>query len=269
MLALVERHRAAYLYLVPTMMQRLWRLPASVRARHDVSSLRIAVHMAAPCPPWLKDAFIDWLGPDVLCELYGGTEQLAATWITGREWRERRGSVGRAVLGKIRILDESGRELPPGKIGEIFMMPDEGPGTTYWYIGAEPRAVDGWESIGDLGWLDADGYLYLTDRRTDLILRGGANIYPAEVEAALDAHPAVRSSAVIGLPDEDLGQRVHAIVDAPEGIDEHDLRRHLAERLVDYKRPVSFEFVSEPLRDEAGKLRRSALRAARVPHQTP
>ena len=269
MLALVERHRAAYLYLVPTMMQRLWRLPASVRARHDVSSLRIAIHMAAPCPPWLKDAFIDWLGPDVLCELYGGTEQQAATWITGREWRERRGSVGRAVVGKIRILDESGRELPAGKIGEIFMMPDEGPGTTYRYIGAEPRAVDGWESIGDLGWLDADGYLYLTDRRTDLILRGGANIYPAEVEAALDAHPAVRSSAVIGLPDEDLGQRVHAIVDAPEGIDEHDLRRHLAERLVDYKRPASFEFVSEPLRDEAGKLRREALRAARVPHQTP
>ena len=148
----------------------------------------------------------------------------------------------------------------PPWVGEIYMMPDSGPGTTYRYIGAEPKILHGWESLGDMGWMDAEGYLYLTDRTTDMILRGGANIYPAEVEAAIDSHPKVRSSAVIGVPDEDLGQRVHAIVDAPEGVTDEELLLHLADRLVQYKIPQSFEFVSEPLRDDAGKVRRSALR---------
>jgi bile acid-coenzyme A ligase len=145
------------------------------------------------------------------------------------------------------------------------MMPAAGRGTTYRYIGAEAEATsDGWETVGDMGWLDADGYLYLADRKSDMVLVGGSNVYPAEVEAAIDAHPAVRTSAVIGLPHDDLGSRLHAIVDAPSGIDEETLRAHLGERLVVYKIPRSYEFVNEPLRDDAGKLRRTALRAERL-----
>jgi bile acid-coenzyme A ligase len=165
----------------------------------------------------------------------------------------------------MRILREDGTPCAPGEVGEIFMMPAAGRGTTYRYIGAEAEATaDGWETVGDMGWLDADGYLYLADRKSDMILVGGSNVYPAEIEAALDAHPAVRSSAVIGLPDEDLGNRLHAIVDAPAGVSEEALRAHLAESLVAYKIPKSFELVAEPLRDDAGKVRRTALREARL-----
>ena len=164
----------------------------------------------------------------------------------------------------MRILGEEGEELAAGEVGEVFIMPDEGPGSTYHYLGADARVRDGWESLGDIGWMDEDGYLYLHDRQTDMILSGGANIYPAEIEAALDAHPQVRSSAVIGLPDEDLGQRVHGIVYVEGKLTDDELREHLAERLVRYKVPRSFEYVGEPLRDDAGKVRRSALLAERV-----
>jgi bile acid-coenzyme A ligase len=165
----------------------------------------------------------------------------------------------------MKVLDPSGAELPRGQVGEVWMRASTGQGSTYHYIGAEARALGEWESLGDMGWMDDDGYLYLTDRSSDLILSGGANIYPAEVEAAIDAHPLVRSSAVIGLPDEDLGEVVHAIVDIADhqGVDADELRQHLATRLVRYKIPRTFEFVHEPLRDDAGKIRRSALRAER------
>lgn len=257
----VTEHRPKYLYLVPTMMARIWKLPPEVRAAADMSSLEIAVHMAAPCPPWLKEEWIEWVGPDVLCELYAGTEVQAVTWITGREWLEHYGSVGRPIVGKMKVIGDDGNELPPGEIGEIYMLADGGPGSTYRYLGADPKqlADTGWESLGDMGSMDADGYVYLADRRKDLILRGGANIYPAEVEHALDEHPAVRSCAVIGVPDDDLGQRVHAIVDAPGGVSIEELRAHMAERLVSYKCPDDYGFVDEPVRDDAGKVRRSLL----------
>jgi bile acid-coenzyme A ligase len=166
----------------------------------------------------------------------------------------------------MKIVDEDGATLPPGEIGEVFLRPLEGPGTSYRYIGAEAKSIEGgWESLGDMGWMDAEGYLYLTDRLSDMILSGGANIYPAEVEAALDAFPGVRSSAVIGLPDDDLGNRLHAIIDRPEGpADAGAMQTHLAERLVRYKIPRSFEYVVEPLRDDAGKTRRKTLREERV-----
>jgi len=165
-----------------------------------------------------------------------------------------------------RVLDGEMRDVPPGTVGEVFMMPADGPGSTYTYRGAEPRSIDGWESLGDLGWLDEEGYLYLADRSADLILSGGANVYPAEVESALDAHPAVRSSAVFGLPDEDLGERVHAVVDVADAdVQPGELLALVAERLVRYKVPRSVELVREPVRDDAGKVRRSALRAARLP----
>jgi bile acid-coenzyme A ligase len=265
-LALIDRHRVDWVLFVPTMMQRIWRLPEAVRARYDLSSLRRVMCTGAPSPAWLKRAWIGWLGPERIYEAYGGTERIAGTMISGSEWLAHPGSVGRPTLGrKLRILREDGSECAPGEVGEVFMLPPGGRGSTYRYLGAEAKEADGgWQTIGDLGYLDAEGYLYLVDRRTDMIVTGGANVYPAEVEAALDAHPAVRSSAVIGLPDDDLGQRVHALVDAPGGVPEAELRGHLAEHLVRYKVPRSFEFVDEPLRDDAGKLRRSALREARL-----
>jgi bile acid-coenzyme A ligase len=264
-LELIERHRVDWVFLVPTMSQRIWRLPREERLSRDLSSLRRVMSTGSPWPAWLKREFIEWLGPERILEGYGGTEQTGGTMITGREALERPGSVGRIQAGgRLRILGPDGRELPPGEVGEVYFLPPGGPGSTYHYLGAEPRRHEGWESLGDLGWLDADGYLYLADRRTDMVVTGGANVYPAEVEAALDSHPAVRSSAVIGLPDEDLGQRLHAIVDAIAPVDAEELRAHVAARLARYKVPRSFELTSEPLRDDAGKLRRSALREARL-----
>jgi bile acid-coenzyme A ligase len=261
----VTEHRPKYLYLVPTMMTRIWKLPEEVRTAADLSSLEVAVHMAAPCPPWLKEEWIDWVGPDVLCELYAGTEVQAITWITGREWLEHHGSVGRPIVGRMKVVGDDGSDLPPGEIGEIYMLADGGPGSTYRYVGADPKVLGDteWESLGDMGWMDADGFVYLADRRKDLILRAGANVYPAEVEAAIEEHPSVRSCAVIGVADDDLGQRVHAIVDAPDGIDEGDLRAHMSDRLASYKCPATYEFVDEPVRDDAGKVRRSMLAAER------
>jgi bile acid-coenzyme A ligase len=265
-LRLVEAHRAEWLYQVPTMMHRIWRLDAA-RSNYDVSSLELACHIAAACPPWLKEKWIEWLGPDRVWEVYSGTEAIGATVIGGREWLEHRGSVGRLASGaNVRILDEAGNDVAPGEIGEIYFRPAGGLGSTYHYLGAEPRARGEWETFGDLGRLDAEGYLYLADRRTDLIISGGANIYPAEIEAAVDAFPGVLASVAIGLPDEDLGQRVHAIIevrrDAPFDVDA--LRDFLAQRLVTYKLPRSFETTFERLRDDSGKVRRTALREARL-----
>ena len=265
-LRLVAVHKATWVYLVPTMMSRIWRLPEEVRARYDLSSLKTVWHLAAPCPAWLKEEWIAWLGEDVIMELYGGTEGQARTIITGREWLAHKGSVGRVYAGgEMKAVDAQGRDLPPGQTGEIYMRRAADVPPTYRYVGAEARTLPGgWESLGDIGWFDEDGYLYLADRRTDMILVGGANVYPAEVEAAIDEHALVQSSAVIGLPDEDLGNRIHAIVQARGELSAAELEKHLAERLVIYKRPRSFEFVSEPLRDDAGKVRRSALREERM-----
>lgn len=266
-LQLIETHKVDVIYTVPTMMRRIWALPEEVRGRYDLSSLRALWHLAAPCPAWLKECFIDWLGPEVIWELYGGTEGQGTTTIQGTEWLAHRGSVGRPIeTCEMKIVGEDGQTLPPGEVGEVFMRPHTGQGTTYRYIGAEAKAIEGgWESLGDMGWMDADGYLYLTDRLSDMIIVGGANIYPAEVEAAIDAYPGVRSSAVIGLPDEDMGARLHAVIDRPEGaVDEAAMRAHLSDRLVRYKIPKSFEYVAEAVRDDAGKVRRKALREARL-----
>ncbi len=258
------------MYLVPTMMSRISRLPEEIRTRYDVSSLKTVWHLAAPCPPWLKEEWINWLGADVIMELYAGTEGQARTVITGREWLSHRGSVGRVYPnGEMKAFDAEGRELAPGEVGEIYMRGAAGAAPTYRYLGAVARTLPGgWESLGDVGWFDEEGYLYLADRRTDMILVGGANVYPAEIEAAIEEHPLVQSSAVIGLPEDDLGNRIHAIVHARGEIGLDELMSHLSERLVGYKQPRSFEFVAEPLRDDAGKVRRSALREERVAKMT-
>jgi bile acid-coenzyme A ligase len=265
-LALIERHRVDWVLFVPTMMQRIWRLPADERERFDVSSLETVMCSGAPSPAWLKRAWIGWLGPEKIYEAYGGSERIGGTQISGTEWLAHPGSVGRPTgARKLKVLDADGCELPAGEVGEVYMMPPGGQGSTYRYLGADAQATDdGWETLGDLGYLDEDGYLYLVERKTDMIGCGGANVYPAEVEAAIDAHPGVRSSAVVGLPDEDLGQRIHAIVDAPGDVAEDELRAHLLEQLARNKIPRSFEFVDAPLRDDAGKVRRSALREARI-----
>ena len=264
-LAGIERHRADIAYLVPTMMKRIWRLPLDVRESYDLSSLRLIWHLAEPCPPWLKEAWIEWLGPERIFELYAGTEAQAATVITGTQWLEHRGSVGRPLSGSVSITDVEGNEVPPGVEGEVWLKSGiDSP--TYRYVGAEARTREGgWESLGDNGWLDADGYLYLGERTTDMILTGGSNVYPAEVEAAIAEHPAVQSCAVIGLPDDDLGNIVHAIIEAdPSELQLDELLTFLGERLVRYKVPRSIEIVNEPLRNDAGKLRRSALRSERL-----
>jgi bile acid-coenzyme A ligase len=264
-LAGIEEHRADIAYLVPTMMKRIWRLPLDVREGFDLSSLRVVWHLAEPCPPWLKEAWIEWLGPERIFELYAGTEAQTATVITGAQWLEHRGSVGRPLIGSISITDEQGNEVPTGVEGEVWLKSGlETP--TYRYVGAEARTREGgWESLGDNGWLDADGYLYLGDRMTDMILTGGSNVYPAEIESAIAEHPGVQSCAVIGLPDDDLGNIVHAIVEADPGeLQVDELLAFLGERLVRYKVPRSIEIVNQPLRDDAGKVRRSALRAERL-----
>ncbi len=264
-LASIERHRVDVVYLVPTMMKRILRLDDDVRLGYDLSSLRVVWHLAEPCPPWLKEAWIDWLGAERIFELYAGTEAQAATIITGTEWLSHRGSVGRVSSGEIKICDEFGNELATGEQGEVWMRSSRDT-PTYRYVGADARTLgDGWESLGDMGWFDADGYLYLGDRVQDMILSGGANIYPAEVEAALGEHPAVHSCAVIGLPNDDRGNDVHAIVQADaDEVSATELLAFLGERLTTYKLPRSIEFVDEALRDEAGKVRRSTLRAARI-----
>ena len=263
-LAQIEYHKATAIYMVPTMMQRIWKLDQDVRERYDLSSLQRLWHLAEPCPQWLKREWIDWLGPDVIWELYGGTEGQCATALDGNEWLLHPGSVGRPISGELMILDDDGEVLPAGEIGEVWMRPTGRDTPTYYYLGAETESRDGWECLGDIGSLDKEGYLYLADRRSDMILVGGANVYPAEVEAAINAHPSVASSAVIGLPDEDKGNRVHAIIEANNVITHAELLEHLANHLVSYKLPRTIEFVDEPLRDDAGKVRRSALRSDRL-----
>ena len=265
-LSSIDRYRADTVYLVPTMMKRIWRLPEEVRDSYDLSSLRAVWHLAEPCPEWLKQVWIDWLGPDRIFEVYAGTESQTGTVITGTEWLAHRGSVGRPPRGTVIVCDLEGNELPPGQEGEVWMRSLRDT-PTYRYIGATARTRDGgWESLGDMGRFDADGYLYLGDRLQDMILTGGANVYPAEVEAALQEHPAVSSVAVIGLPDQDRGNIVHAIVEAdPDVVSREELLAFAAQRVARYKVPRSIEYTDQPMRDEAGKLRRSALQAERIP----
>ncbi len=263
-LAAIDEHRPDWILLVPTMMQRITRLPDDVRERYNLDSLQTVWHMASPCPPWLKEEWINWLGGEKIFELYAGTEAQSVTIIRGDEWMAHRGSVGRPVAGEMRIQDPDTYEvLPRGEVGEVFMRTGSDR-KSYEYIGAEARvSPDGWESLGDMGYMDEDGYVYLADRRSDMILSGGANIYPAEIEAAIDEHPSVVSCAVIGLPDDDLGNRVHAVVQVSAPITSDELSTFLAERLVRYKIPRTYDFVDEMVRDDAGKVRRSALREER------
>jgi bile acid-coenzyme A ligase len=266
-LRLIERHKVNWLYAVPTIMNRIAKLPAEVLDVADLSSVHTMFHMAAPCADWLKRWWIERLGADAVWELYAGTEVQAITVIGGVEWLTRPGSVGKPIVGQIKILDSDGQPAPRGVPGEIFMRPTSGT-PTYRYLGATARAINGWESLGDLGWMDADGYLYLSDRMADMVLVGGINVYPAEVEAALEAHALVESCCVVGLPDDDLGSRLHAVIHLSAEVSDDELSKFAAERLAPHKRPRSYERSDEPLRDDAGKMRRSAIRESRLDRTT-
>jgi bile acid-coenzyme A ligase len=260
-LRLVSDYKVTYLTTVPTIMHRLLPVYHANPDAYDLSSLRRLWHVAAVCPPNIKEAWIDLLGPDAVWELYGGTELQALTFISGSEWLTHRGSVGRVVAGQMKVLDDDGNECPPGVLGEIYMRPPEGGAPTYRYIGSTAKSRDGWDSLGDLGWFDAEGYLYLADRRVDMFTVGGRNVYPAEIENALAEHPAVLSCLVVGVPHEDLGQVPHALVHTDGAVlGEDEVAEFVAQRLSDYKVPRSVEFVDTPLRDDAGKARRSAVR---------
>ena len=260
-LELIGAHGVTWLYLVPTMMGRMLRLPAAAWDAADLSSLRTALHVGAPCPPEVKRGWLSRLpSPEVLLELYSGTESQASAMIDGRDWLAHPGSVGRVTRGRMRVCDDDGRVCPPGVVGEVWMRPDDAP--TYHYLGATARVADGWESLGDMGSFDDEGYLYLADRRADMIVVGGANVYPAEVEAALVAHPEVADAVVVGVPDEDLGRVVHAVVQPEPGAGPGLAGRlpgELTDRLARHKIPRTVELVDHPLRDDAGKVRRGGF----------
>ena len=263
-LRLIARERVVWSIMVPTMLHRIRRLPGPVRDAIDLSCWRTVVHTAAAMPGWLKRDWIEWRGADHIWEVYGATEGLVRCWIGGAEWLARPGSVGRPLGGaRLRILDDRSADVPAGTIGEVFAMPAGGPRSSYRYIGAERRATaDGWESVGDCGWVDADGYLYLADRRTDLIISGGVNIWPAEVEAALLHHPDILSCAVFGEPEDDLGQRVHAVVQTQDPITLDAIRAFLRDYLARDKIPRAITCRTDPVRDDAGKFRKPVFQKA-------
>ncbi|HZY76376.1 MAG TPA: AMP-binding protein [Jatrophihabitantaceae bacterium] len=270
-LELVQAHGVTWMYTVPTMLHRFVKLPADRRDRFDLATLRTVLTLAAPCAQWLKEACVSWLGADRLLELYAATEAHAATLIDGHGWLTHPGSVGPVVVGEISIRNADGIELPSGEVGEVWMRRGAGVAAPYRYLGATPRAsTDGWESVGDRGRLDADGYLYLADRATDMIIVGGSNVYPAEVEAALEEHPDVHSACVIGLADDEYGKVLHAVVQTDsDGLDGDELTRHLRSRIAPYKVPRSYQFTSDALRDDAGKLRRGLLAQRFVTGEVP
>lgn len=260
-LELIDRHRVSSAYMVPTQFHRLLRLPDEVRERYDVSSLHAVVHSAAPCPRPVKEEMMAWWGP-VIWETYGGMEG-AATIAKPHRWLEKPGTVGRAVRGvRLSVLDDDGNELPPGEVGHVYM--DNGVGFRY-HDDAEQteQAHRGTRfGLGDMGHLDDDGYLFLSDRAKDMIITGGTNVYPAEIEATLLSHPGVRDVAVIGIPDEEWGETVVAIVDAdvPDDAFAEELAEFCRAELASYKCPRRWEFSDDLPRTEAGKLYKRKIR---------
>ena len=266
-LRMIDQYAIEHVSLVPTMMHRIWTLPDEVKRRYRLDSVRKVWHYGAPIAPWLKERWIDWLGAEKIWEFYGSTEYLGATAIRGDEWLARKGSVGRLVGGgAMKVLRPDGGECPPGEVGELYFLPPDPAQRPYHYVGAQSRTAEGgWESVGDMGYVDGDGYLFLADRRVDLILRGGANIYPAEIEAAIDAFPGVRASLVVGLRHEDLGEVPHAIVEVVDArsFAAPAMVAHLRSHLAPYKLPATLEIVETGLKDDAGKARRVAVRDER------
>ncbi|WP_439574657.1 acyl-CoA synthetase [Phreatobacter sp.] len=263
-LQLIEEHRIDTLFMVPTMFIRLLKLPEAVRRRYDTSSLRFVIHAAAPCPADVKQAMIDWWGP-VIHEFYGGTETGPVTYATPEDAIRKPGSVGRASPGAIlRIVDEEGRDVPQGAVGEVYGRIAGYPDFTYHKDPAKRREVDldGLITCGDIGYLDADGYLFLCDRKRDMVISGGVNIYPAEIEAVLHGLPGIADCAVFGIPDAEFGETLMAVVEPLPGasIDIEAIRAGLKAKLADYKVPRRIELRTGLPREDSGKIFKRRLR---------
>jgi len=260
LLRLIEQHRLTHLHLVPTMFVRLLRLPEAVRRRYDVSSLQFVVHAAAPCPVDVKRKMIEWWGP-VITEYYGSTESSAVTFCDSKDWLAHPGTVGKAVAeAEIVILGDDGLVLPTGEVGEIYMRHSGVPDFTYHGQDAQRAAIErqGFITNGDVGCLDAEGYLYLRDRKKDMVISGGVNIYPAEIEAVLLAMPGVQDCAVFGIPDAEFGEALAAVIQGDLKADA--VRAFLRERVAGYKVPKVIEFRSELPREDSGKIYKRKLR---------
>ncbi|MGJ6961940.1 acyl-CoA synthetase [Streptosporangium sp. G11] len=266
-LALIERYRVTHSQWVPTMFIKMLKLPEETRARHDLSSLACAIHAAAPCPVPVKERMIDWWGP-IIHEYYAGTEGNGFLYAGPQDWLAHRGTVGRPLLGVVHICDEDGEELPPREHGTVYFS--EGPQFVYHGDEDKTRASRdprgrGWTTLGDIGYVDEEGFLYLTDRRSYMIISGGVNVYPQEAENVLAVHPKVADVAVFGIPDEEMGEQVKAVVQ-PLSMDlagpelEAELIEYCRSQLALYKCPRSVDFREELPRHPTGKLYKRLLR---------
>jgi acyl-CoA synthetase (AMP-forming)/AMP-acid ligase II len=264
----IQDHRATHAQFVPTMFVRMLQLPPEVRDRYDITSLRMAIHAAAPCPVQVKQKMIEWWGP-ILLEYYAGTEGNGMTAIDSGTWLTKPGTVGRPILGTVRICADDGTELPAGQTGGVYFEQDEIP-FTYHNDPAKTRAAQHpghptWTTLGDVGYLDQDGFLFLTDRKAFTIISGGVNIYPQETENVLALHPAVYDVAVIGVPDPEMGESVAAFVQPAAGAVpgpelEQEIIAFVKSKIASFKAPRTVRFVDDLPRSEAGKLVKAELK---------
>ncbi|MET9093609.1 acyl-CoA synthetase [Streptomyces cyaneofuscatus] len=265
MLRLIDTHRCTHTHMVPTQFHRLLALPDEVKARYDVSSMRHAIHGAAPCPDHVKRAMIDWWGSCV--EEYYAASEGGGAFATAEDWLKKPGTVGKAwPISELAVFDDDGNRLPAGQLGTVYMKMSTG-GFSYHKDETKTRKnrIGDFFTVGDLGVLDADGYLFLRDRKIDMIIAGGVNIYPAEIESALLTHPAVADAAAFGIPHADRGEEVKAVVEPAEGYEAGEalaaeILAHCEERLAGYKRPRSVDFIAAMPRDPNGKLYKRRLR---------
>ena len=265
LLALIQEYRLTHLHMVPTMFVRLLKLPKAVRTQYDVSSLEFVVHAAAPCPPDIKRRMIEWWGP-VINEYYGSTETGGVVAHTAEEALRKPGTVGRPVPGgHVRIYNDDGEVLDPGEIGDVYLKIDGYPDFTYNGLDEKRQEIerDGMVTAGDVGYVDEDGYLFLCDRRKDMVISGGVNIYPAEIEGVLIDMPGVKDCAVFGIPDEEFGEALCAYIEPEPGAPPSDdeVRTYLLGRLAGYKMPRVIEFVGALPREDSGKIFKRKLRA--------
>jgi long-chain acyl-CoA synthetase len=265
MLALVEQHQVTHTHLVPIMFHRLLALPDDDRRRHDLSSLRMIIHGAAPCPVATKQAMIEWVGP-ILFEYYAATEGLG-TFVDSTAWLARPGTVGRPINNMVVVLDSEGRPMPPGEVGTVFLKAP--PYGRFEYFKASDKTQSAYSgdhfTLGDMGYVDDEGWLFLTDRSANLIISGGVNIYPAEVDAELVTHPAVADVATIGLPHPEWGEEVKAVVELRRGVEPTpalaaELLAFCRDRLAHFKCPRSVDFIDHLPREDNGKIYKRKLR---------